>query len=103
MAGGAARSFQTGARERVAMATFRGTFTVMVTPFDAAGAVDIAALRAFVEWQIGEGIHGLIPLGSTGEFLSLADGEKETVAAVVIEQAAGRVPVLVGAGAEDTR
>ena len=85
------------------MATLRGTFTVMVTPFDGGGAIDVAALRAFVEWQIGAGIHGLIPLGSTGEFLSLSDEEKETVAAVVIEQAAGRVPVLVGTGAEDTR
>jgi 4-hydroxy-tetrahydrodipicolinate synthase len=85
------------------MTGFRGTFTVMVTPFDAAGEVDVAALRAFVEWQIGEGIHGLIPLGSTGEFLSLSDEEKETVACVVIDQARGRVPVLVGTGAEDTR
>jgi 4-hydroxy-tetrahydrodipicolinate synthase len=103
MAGGVARLIQTDASERVAMAKLRGTFTVMVTPFDAAGEVDVAALRAFVEWQIGEGIHGLIPLGSTGEFMSLSDAEKETVAGVVIEQAAGRVPVLIGTGAEDTR
>jgi len=82
--------------------TFRGTYTVMVTPFDADGAVDLKALAALTEWQIAEGIHGLIPLGSTGEFLSLTEAEREAVAACVIETAAGRVPVLVGAGAEWT-
>jgi 4-hydroxy-tetrahydrodipicolinate synthase len=85
------------------MTHFRGTFSVMITPFDSADAVNVSALRAFVDWQIGQGIHGLIPLGSTGEFLSLSDAEKELVAATVIEQAAGRVPVLIGTGAEDTR
>ncbi|WP_035964860.1 4-hydroxy-tetrahydrodipicolinate synthase [Bradyrhizobium sp. YR681] len=85
------------------MKTFRGTYTVMITPFTPSGEVDVAALRAFVDWQIAEGIHGLIPLGSTGEFLSLDDDEKALVAEVVIKQAAGRVPVLIGTGAEDTR
>lgn len=85
------------------MKTFRGTYTVMITPFTAAGEVDVAALPAFVDWQIAEGIHGLIPLGSTGEFLSLDDDEKALVAEIVIRQAAGRVPVLIGTGAEDTR
>jgi 4-hydroxy-tetrahydrodipicolinate synthase len=85
------------------MKTFRGTYTVMITPFTAAGEVDVTALRAFVDWQIAAGIHGLIPLGSTGEFLSMDDDEKTLVAEVVIRQAAGRVPVLIGTGAEDTR
>ncbi len=85
------------------MKTFRGTYTVMITPFDAQGALDLPALRAFTEWQIAQGIHGLIPLGSTGEFLSLDDEEKAAVAETVIRTAAGRVPVLVGTGAEDTR
>lgn len=82
---------------------FRGTFTVMITPFDTRGAVDVPALRAFTEWQIAQGIHGLIPLGSTGEFLSMTEDEKMLVAATVIETAAGRVPILIGTGAEDTR
>lgn len=82
--------------------SFRGTYTVMVTPFGLDGAVDHAMLRRFVDWQIAEGIHGLIPLGSTGEFLSLSDEEKHAVAATVIETAAGRVPVLIGTGAERT-
>ena len=83
-------------------ARFRGTFTVMVTPFDDAGAVDLPALADFVEWQIAEGIHGLIPLGSTGEFLSLTEEERYAVAHTVVEAAAGRVPVLIGTGAEWT-
>ena len=71
------------------MKTFRGTYTVMITPFTPAGEVDAEALRDFVDWQIGQGIHGLIPLGSTGEFLSLDDDEKILVAETVIAQAAG--------------
>jgi len=85
------------------MKIFRGTYTVMITPFTPAGDVDVEALRGFVDWQIGQGIHGLIPLGSTGEFLSLDDDEKALVAETVIAKAAGRVPVLIGTGAEDTR
>jgi 4-hydroxy-tetrahydrodipicolinate synthase len=85
------------------MKKFRGTYTVMITPFTPAGEVDAEALRGFVDWQIEQGIHGLIPLGSTGEFLSLDDDEKVLVAETVIAQAAGRVPVLIGTGAEDTR
>jgi 4-hydroxy-tetrahydrodipicolinate synthase len=85
------------------MADFRGTYTIMVTPFDAAGAVDVPTLERYVDWQIASGIHGLIPLGSTGEFLSLSDDEIDLVASTVIDRAAGRVPVLIGTTAEDTR
>ena len=85
------------------MKSFRGTYTVMITPSTPDGALDLPGLRRFVDWQIEQGIHGLIPLGSTGEFLSLSDEEAEAVAQTVIEQAAGRVPVLIGTGAEDTR
>lgn len=84
------------------MSGFRGTFTVMVTPFDAAGGVDLDTLRRFTDWQVAQGIHGLIPLGSTGEFLSLSDEERHAIAATVIETAARRVPVLIGTGAERT-
>lgn len=82
---------------------FRGVYTVMITPLDADGAVDLKALAAFTDWQVREGIHGLIPLGSTGEFLSLSEEERDGVARTVIETVAGRVPVLIGTGAEDTR
>jgi 4-hydroxy-tetrahydrodipicolinate synthase len=83
--------------------TFRGVYTVMITPLDANGAVDLKGLAAFTDWQVKEGIHGLIPLGSTGEFLSLSEEERDGVAKTVIETVAGRVPVLIGTGAEDTR
>ena len=82
---------------------FRGTYTVMITPFDSRGDVDLEALGNLTEWQIAQGIHGLIPLGSTGEFLSLSQEETRAVADTVIQRAAGRVPVLIGTGAEDTR
>ena len=81
---------------------FRGSYTVCVTPFDDQGRVDLAALRSYVDWQIAEGVHGLIPLGSTGEFLSLTRDERAAVAETVIDQAAGRVPVLIGTAAEWT-
>lgn len=85
------------------MKDFRGTYTIMVTPFDAEGAVDVPALERYVDWQIASGIHGLIPLGSTGEFLSMTDDEIELVAKTVIDRSAGRVPVIIGTTAEDTR
>lgn len=81
---------------------FRGTYTVMVTAFDSDGRLDLDAQARFTDWQVREGIHGLIPLGSTGEFLSLTADERRAVAKCVIDTVAGRVPVLVGAGAEYT-
>lgn len=82
---------------------FRGTFTVTITPFDQDGELNLSALAHFTDWQITEGIHGLIPLGSTGEFLSLSPDETTAVIETTIRTAAGRVPVIVGTGAEDTR
>lgn len=82
---------------------WRGTYTVLVTPFTRDGAkVDVPALQRLVDWQIAQGIHGLIPLGSTGEFLSMTLAEQELVMDVCIKAAAGRVPVLIGTGAEWT-
>src|SRR6056297_1641796 len=81
---------------------FRGSYTVMVTPFNDSSELDESALRRMVDWQIERGTHGLIPLGSTGEFLSLTHAERSRVAEIVVEQAAGRVPVLVGSAAEWT-
>ncbi len=75
----------------------------MVTPFSANGqAIDTAALRRLVNWQIEEGIGGLIPLGSTGEFLSLSREERQQVIEICVAEARGRVPVLIGTGAEAT-
>ncbi len=86
------------------MKRFRGTFTVLVTPFTADGsAVDHDALRRLVEFQIAEGIHGLIPLGSTGEFLSVTADERRAIVDTVVTTAAGRAPGLIGTGGEWTR
>lgn len=82
---------------------FRGTYTVLITPFDETGTkVDLKAMADLVDWQIKQGIHGLIPLGSTGEFLSLTDDEQAAVAETAIKAAKGRVPVLIGTGCENT-
>ena len=85
------------------MARFKGTYTVTITPFTADGRkVEESVLRDFVDWQIEQGAHGLIPVASTGEFLSLSDSERRKVAGTVIKQANKRVPVLIGTGAENT-
>ena len=84
------------------MMRFRGCGTALVTPFTDRGEVDFSALRALVEWQIGERIELLVPCGSTGEAQTLNDGEREQVVAAVVEAAAGRVPVMAGATSNDT-
>jgi len=88
----------------MAQNSFRGCYTVLVTPFTEDGAaVDLPALARLVEFQIAEGIRGLIPLGSTGEFLSVSPEERTAIVETVVRSARGRVPVLIGTGAEDTR
>ena len=85
------------------MGQFRGTYTVLVTPFTSDGsAVDTDALKRLVNWQIEQGIHGLIPLGSTGEFLSISREERRQITEICVTEARGRVPVLIGTGMEAT-
>ena len=80
-----------------------GCGTALVTPFQGGGAIDERALRDLVEWQIAEGIHFLVPCGSTGEAATMTPAEHRRVVEVVVEQAKGRVPVVAGAGSNDTR
>src|SRR5688500_18246292 len=80
----------------------RGCGTALVTPFDEAGAVDEKAFRALVEWQIEEGIHFLVPCGSTGEAATLTPEEHRRVVEITVEQVNGRIPVIAGAGSNDT-
>jgi 4-hydroxy-tetrahydrodipicolinate synthase len=84
-------------------APLRGCGTALVTPFAASGDVDEAALRALVRWQLAEGVHFLVPCGSTGEAATLTPAEHRRVVEVVADEAAGRVPVVAGAGSNDTR
>lgn len=82
---------------------FRGIFTALVTPMTKNGAVDETGLGGFVEHMVHEGVHGLIPLGSTGEYYALSADERERVLRVTLEAAAGRVPIVAGANAAATR
>ena len=82
--------------------TLHGAITALVTPFNRDGSLDEPALRALVEWQIAEGIDGLVPVGSTGEAATLSLAERVRVTAITAEVAAGRVPVIAGAGTNDT-
>lgn len=82
---------------------FKGSMPALVTPFTDAGAVDEAAFAAHVEWQIAEGSTGLVPVGTTGESPTLSHAEHKRVIELCIEVAAKRVPVIAGAGSNNTR
>ncbi|MEL6427447.1 MAG: 4-hydroxy-tetrahydrodipicolinate synthase, partial [Pseudomonadota bacterium] len=80
---------------------FRGSLPALITPF-ANGKVDEAALKSLVNWHVAEGSHGLVPVGTTGESPTLSHEEHERVIELVVEAAAGRVPVIAGAGSNNT-
>ncbi|RXV63290.1 4-hydroxy-tetrahydrodipicolinate synthase [Roseovarius sp. A46] len=80
---------------------FKGSFPALVTPFRN-GEVDYETLRTLVEWHIGEGSRGLVPVGTTGESPTLTHEEHERVIDEVVRAAAGRVPVIAGAGSNNT-
>jgi 4-hydroxy-tetrahydrodipicolinate synthase len=82
---------------------FRGAGTALVTPFTRDGALDESAMRRLVKRQVEAGIDFLVPCGTTGETPTLSPLEQERVAALTLEDAAGRVPVLAGAGSNDTQ
>ena len=81
---------------------FSGSIPALVTPFRD-GAVDYAAFRRLVDWQIEEGTLGLVPCGTTGEAPTLTNEEQHLLFAACVEQAAGRVPVIAGCGSNDTQ
>lgn len=83
---------------------FRGSYTVTVTPFTPDGSgIDVPALRRFLDWQLEEGVPGIIVLGTTGEFITLSDDERREVIDTAVSQINGRVPVLVGSMAASTK
>ena len=81
---------------------FSGSIPALVTPFRN-GEVDRDAFAKLVEWQIVEGSHGLVPCGTTGESPTLSHAEHKSVVELCVETAAGRVPVIAGAGSNSTR
>jgi len=82
--------------------TLTGTFTALVTPFNADGSVDYNALRAHVQWQIENGVDGLVPVGTTGESPTLEIHEHIKVITTTVEAAAGRATIIAGTGANST-
>ncbi|AYD00301.1 4-hydroxy-tetrahydrodipicolinate synthase [Neorhizobium sp. NCHU2750] len=81
---------------------FKGSIPALVTPFTSGGAVDEKAFADHVEWQIDEGSSGLVPVGTTGESPTLTHDEHKRVVELCVEVAAGRVPVIAGAGSNNT-
>ncbi|MFC5385702.1 4-hydroxy-tetrahydrodipicolinate synthase [Aquamicrobium segne] len=81
----------------------RGSLTALVTPFDTNGNFDEKAFRKLVEWQIEEGTTGLVPVGTTGESPTLSHQEHHRVVELCVEVAKGRVPVVAGAGSNNTK
>ncbi|MFA5988594.1 MAG: 4-hydroxy-tetrahydrodipicolinate synthase [Sphingomonas sp.] len=82
---------------------FFGSIPALVTPFDQSGAFVEGAYREFIEWQIAQGSAALVPCGTTGEAATMSAAEHFEVVRVCADQAAGRVPVIAGAGSNDTR
>ena len=80
---------------------FYGAFTALLTPFTSNG-IDEASYRKFINWQIAQGIHGVVPCGTTGESPTLSEKEHERVVDICIETVAQRVPVIAGAGSNST-
>lgn len=82
-------------------APFTGSLTALVTPFKG-GKIDEDGLRALVEWQIESGSHGLVPVGTTGESPTLSHDEHKRVVGICVDAVKGRVPVIAGAGSNNT-
>jgi 4-hydroxy-tetrahydrodipicolinate synthase len=81
---------------------FKGSLVALITPMRDDGSVDEKAYAAFVDWQIKEGTHAVVPVGTTGESPTLSHDEHKRVVEIAIEVAKGRVPVIAGAGSNST-
>ena len=79
-----------------------GCGTALITPFTASGDIDERALRGFVDWQLDEGINFVVPCGSTGEAATMTLREHRRVVEITVDQVRGRVPIVAGAGSNDT-
>ncbi|MGD8810857.1 MAG: 4-hydroxy-tetrahydrodipicolinate synthase, partial [Gammaproteobacteria bacterium] len=80
---------------------FHGSITALITPFKN-GGLDEQGFQAFVEWQVAEGSDGVVPVGTTGESPTLSHDEHRRVVELCVEAAAGRIPVIAGAGSNST-
>lgn len=82
---------------------FKGSLPALVTPFTPDGELDLDTLRTLVDWHVDQGSHGLVPVGTTGESPTLTHDEHRRVIEEVVRAAAGRIPVIAGAGSNSTR
>jgi 4-hydroxy-tetrahydrodipicolinate synthase len=82
---------------------FQGSITALVTPFTTSGQLDEEGFRRFVSWQIQEGTHGLVPVGTTGESVTLSSDERKRLISWCVDEVRGRVPVMAGVGSSDTQ
>jgi 4-hydroxy-tetrahydrodipicolinate synthase len=87
----------------LAMLQLRGAFTALITPMKESGDVDYEGFRRLVSFQIEEGIDGLVPLGTTGETPTLDEDEEDKLIEIVMEEAKGKVPVIIGTGSNSTK
>jgi 4-hydroxy-tetrahydrodipicolinate synthase len=81
---------------------FKGSLVALITPMREDGSVDEKAYAEFVDWQIKEGTHGVVPVGTTGESPTLSHDEHKRVVEIAVEVAKGRIPVIAGAGSNST-
>jgi 4-hydroxy-tetrahydrodipicolinate synthase len=82
---------------------FKGSLVALITPMRADGAIDERGFASFIDWQIQQGTHGIVPVGTTGESPTLSHDEHKRVVEIAVEVAGGRVPVIAGAGSNSTR
>jgi 4-hydroxy-tetrahydrodipicolinate synthase len=82
---------------------FKGSFVALITPFLEDGSLDIASFRRLVSWQVEQGTEGLVIAGSTGESATLSSEELSTLLQVALEEAGGKIPILLGTGSNSTK
>ena len=85
------------------MTQFGGAFTALITPMKESGEVDYDGFRRLIQFQITEGIDGIVPLGTTGENPTLDEDEEDKLIEIAVKEASGKIPVIVGAGSNDTK
>ena len=85
------------------MKEFKGAYTALITPFKENGDVDYDGYRKLINFQLEQGIDGLVPLGTTGETPTLTEDEEEKLSRIAIDEVKGKVPIILGAGSNDTR
>jgi len=85
------------------MTQFCGAFTALITPMTESGAVDYDGFRRLIEFQLTEGIDGIVPLGTTGESPTIDEDEEEKLIEIAMKTAGGKIPVIVGSGSNDTK